>query len=427
MCIICLKPAGVDLPKDDEIEYMFQHNPHGAGFALQGDIYGDGRFLVEYHKGYMTVKELLKALGPRERLKNLTVAIHCRIKTSGETDAYTTHPFPISNQYSELRKLEGSGAVLFHNGVFQGLGGLIDPKSSDTQDFVVGIANRYLKRAKMPKKLAQAIIQKVAGECRVLVLYPNKNFPSLRMGTWHEHNGCFYSNTGYKDDERDKYYGYTGSYTSYGAYHYHRTNSSNTRYFYDEWGCNVADYAWPSYQDEWIRFDDRRWNSLMKAKLDEEKKGGEVTARFSSSGGKRWIIDEDYKEIYTPAKREDAKLRQDEEGYLLDMELEGEIYRTEDYIWFDGDGPLLEWIELGKQTGDFEVEIEGKHWYIDLDNHEAYTNEGLKKYFPSGQVGHVRKELQARGYYIDHSADAKITPLDKDKEYQEELMRLGRA
>ena len=113
MCIICLKPAGVDLPSDDEIKYMFEHNPHGAGFAIQGDTRGDGVFRVEYHKGVMNVDDLLEALGPREKLKNLTVAIHCRIKTSGETDKFTTHPFPISNQYADLRKTDGEGAVLF--------------------------------------------------------------------------------------------------------------------------------------------------------------------------------------------------------------------------------------------------------------------------------------------------------------------------
>ena len=97
MCIICLKPQGVDLPEDKEIKYMFEHNPHGAGFALQGDIHGDGRFLVEYHKGFMNVDDLLEALGPREKLKDLNVAIHCRIKTSGETDQFTSFIFHLTS------------------------------------------------------------------------------------------------------------------------------------------------------------------------------------------------------------------------------------------------------------------------------------------------------------------------------------------
>lgn len=440
MCIICLKPAGVDLPSDEEIKHMFTRNPHGAGFALQGDIHNDGRFLVEYHKGFMNVDDLLEALGPREKLKDLTVAIHCRIKTSGETDKSTTHPFPISSIYGDMKKLDGSGAVLFHNGIFSGLGGIIDPKSSDTQDFVAGIATRYLKNAKMPNKIAQTIVGKIAGDCRVLVMYPKRTFPILRLGTWYEHKGCYYSNTGYKDETYSS--SYYGGYGSYRSSHYHRkTDSSNYRREIDQWGCNVAEYAWPSEDDDWIRFSDDRWENLKRAIKDKEEKGGETFVTFTCTGKKQWILDEDYKEIYTPAERETAKLRQDEEEYIAEQEEDALIYREDGYIWFEDEETMLNWIEKCKPIGPYEYRFNGETWLIDTDNLEAYTEEGIKTYFKSGEVGHVRKSLRETGSYLEHAKSTKfiydddeddvrgLLPMPVDDDYEEELetLRYGRS
>lgn len=442
MCIICLKPAGVDLPSDEEIKYMFDRNPHGAGFALQGDIKGDGVFRVEYHKGFMNVDDLLEALGPREKLKNLNVAIHCRIKTSGETDKFTTHPFPISSIYGDLKKTDGKGPVLFHNGIFSGLGGIINEKSSDTQDFVAGVATRYLKNPHMPNKIAQAIIAKVAGDCRILIMYPEPNFPLLRFGTWHEHKGCWYSNTGYKDNENNTY-----GYGSYRNSHYHsKTEKSSYRYEIDEWGCNVAEYAWPSEDDDWIRFTDKRWENLTNVIEKKEEKAGETRVQFSCTGNKIWILDEDYKEIYTPEMRETAKLRQDEEEYLIEQEASARIYREENrYMWFEDEDAMLDWIEKCENKepgmGDYEYKFAGKTWYINTDLLEAYTEEGLRTYYKTGEIGHVRKQLKETGTYLEH--DKRVSIIDEEDEdnelqrnlnldlddYEEELetLRYGRS
>lgn len=457
MCIICLKPAGVDLPSDEEIKYMFERNPHGAGFAIQGDLRGDGGFGVEYHKGFMNVDDLIEALGPREKLKNFNVAIHCRIKTSGETDQFTTHPFPISPIYGDLRKLTGNswnrdavgmewnGAVLFHNGVFSGLGGLINEKSSDTQDFVVGVATRFLKNAKMPGKVAQAVVSKVAGECRILVMYPKKDFPILRFGRWYEHKGCYYSNMGYKSEyEVTTKWGTGGSYSS----HYHSKPVERNKYReeLDYWGCNIAEYAWPSADDDWIRFSDTRWEILEKQIASKKERGGETIVTFGVTGVKEWIWDEDEKQIYTSARRADVKLRRDEDDYYLDLYDEGKLYQEEGYIWFDGEEVLLEWLDGCKKVGDYEFRWQNQTWLIDTVNCEAYTIEGIKKYFSTGEQGHVIKKLREQGYYEERGYgkrygfptdddDDDATPLlgskihDYDPDYEEELetLRYGRS
>lgn len=295
MCIICIKPAGVDLPSDDEIKYMFNRNPHGAGFALQGDIHGDGRFIVEYHKGFMNVDDLIEALGPREKLKNLTVVIHCRIKTSGETDKFTTHPFPISNQYCELRKLDGRGPVLFHNGVFSGLGGIINEKASDTQDFVVGVACRYLAKPVMPGKISQAIVKEIAGDCRVLVLYENKNFPMLKMGTWHEHNGCLYSNTGFKTETTysssysSGYYGYGYGYGS----HYKYDDKKDSTIDDDDSEYELLENGAIYLEDGYIWFED---DYVLLEWMDQAEKISDYIYKYH---GERWYVDVINCEAYT--------------------------------------------------------------------------------------------------------------------------------
>lgn len=427
MCIICLKPAGVDMPSDKEIKHMFDRNPHGAGFAIQGDIHGDGRFLVEYHKGFMNVDDLIEALGPKDKLKDLTVAIHCRIKTSGETDKFTTHPFPISNQYADLRKTDGSGPVLFHNGVFSGLGGIVDKNSSDTQDFVIGVASRYLKNAKMPGKIAQVITGKIVGECRVLVLYPKKSFPMLRWGKWYEHKGCWYSNMGYLDETAPKY-----NYSS--SYHYGSTSGSSYRTNLDEWGCNIAEYAWPSSEDDWIRFENEtRWKNLIDQISTRTEAGGETIVTFSCTGNKQWILDTYNQQIYTADRREDVKLRDDEETYMDLMETDGLVQRTEEYMWFGDDEMLLAWLDQCTKIGDFEYRFNNKVWYVDTINCEAYTEKGLHEYFTTGEIGHVRRQLKTQGYYNDHDKVAYLEQKklydDDDYDFKDELkeLRCGRS
>ena len=415
MCIICLKPAGVDMPSDKQIKHMFEKNPHGAGFALQGDIHNDGRFLVEYKKGFMNVDDLIEALGPKDKLKNLTVAIHCRIKTSGETDKFTTHPFPISNQYADLRKTEGSGPVLFHNGVFTSLGGLVDKNSSDTQDFVVGIASRYLKKAKMPSKLAQAIIGEVVGSCRVLILYPHRNFPLLRWGDWHEYKGCYFSNTGYLDEDkpeedwREKYWGSASSYCRY--------NYSGSRE-YDEWGCNIAPYAWPRQDEDWIRFTPSRWQTLQGVMRDiEEDKEGTITCTFAVTGPQKWIVDEKKHQIYTEDRLPDVELREDEEDYLEGI---GYTYDEDEYIQFGDEDELLYFCDSARKKGDYEYEFNGKLWYIDTVNMEAYTDKGIKALFPTGEQGHAKNAFKKEGFYQQHALPADFEFDDEFTELEEE-------
>lgn len=192
------KPKGVEMPPEEVIRHLFKRNPDGAGFAIQGDIRGDGHFGVFYQKGFMTADMLLDALRSLPDLKSFTVAVHCRKKTSGKIDPATCHPFPICRQYTAMKQLKGEGAVLFHNGEFQGLGGLLHPNASDTEDYVAGVATHYLAQPYQMNSPERKIIQKLTGKSRILILYPDQVHPVLKLGKWHQRKGCFYSKKIYK-------------------------------------------------------------------------------------------------------------------------------------------------------------------------------------------------------------------------------------
>ena len=446
MCVICFKPAGKEMPSEETIRTMFENNPHGSGFALQGDVDGNGKFVVKYKKGFMKVEDLLNELKKYDNLKDLSVAMHFRIKTSGETDQFTCHPFPLSANYGELRKLEGNGPVLFHNGVFSGLGGIIDPKSSDTQDFVAGVATRYLMKARMPKKIHNAVMGEIIGTCRVLVLYPNKHFPSLRWGEWVEDNGIFYSNSSYKKkevvyssgyssaysrhysryDDDDYSYAYGYDYGDYGKT-YARTKKAERKndysHEYDRWGCNIAFNAWPNHEDNWIRFDEHRFSTLMKyailvEEIDAEEMGTAMPLQlvtFAATGNKEWFLDREDRQIFDASAIDDVEERYEVEMY----ELETGIFADDNYIPFANKDEMMEWMSYAKKISDFVYRYARVDWYVDVVNLEAFTEEGLKQNFKSGQVGHVRHDIMKHGFYNEHKGDATITDLKQQKLIEE--------
>lgn len=404
MCIICDKPEGVEMPSDLDIKHMFSKNPNGAGFAIQGWFdypQKDGgvrrKFEVRYHKGFMNVDDLIEALGPKEKLKNYRVVIHCRITTSGNSDRPTTHPFPLSNNYGDLRKTDGDGPVLFHNGVFSNLGGIIDKKSSDTQDYVVGIANRMLKKPDHISAISRNIAEIVAGSCRVLILYPDPKHPDFKLGTWHEHDGCSYSNTGYRT-EYSNYY--CGSY--YGSYNKKddkdelekAMEKKDYAHDYDVWGCNNALYAYPSKDNHWIKASSKeRLEGVLKAAVEvEEYQDGNTYYYFSYDLTNPWLVDEDELMMY------------DEQGYQMykDKLEEEEEYEAEtlydNCLWFSDLEEMEEWKETAVKISEFVYEQDGQTWYIDEFEYVAYTDEGLKLMFGPGASGHVRKAIKENGY-----------------------------
>lgn len=259
MCVIAFSPKGVDAPTEEKIRQMFRANPDGAGFAYeQGNK-------VKYKKGFMNVEDLIKELQPLKQWKNKNMAIHFRIGTAGENDEHTCHPFKISSNYGDLRKTEGEGPVLFHNGILAN-GGIVDENSSDTQDFVVAFAPLLEKYNK--SKVRDQWFEKIIAGNRMLIMY-GKN--KIKMyGEWKKDGDLFVSNLTYKSYA----YGY-GTYCPYG-YHYGYIDEDEGE---DEYKEDIA--------GEWERY----W-----AKREEQKKRDKQLAEklFAELKKNQYIYVSDY-------------------------------------------------------------------------------------------------------------------------------------
>lgn len=189
MCVIAFSPKGVDIPSEQQIKQMWYQNPDGAGYA-----YVNKKGKVVYRKGFMTLAELMAELQAPERFKNTNFALHFRIGTSGKNDKATCHPFPISNEFRELRKTEGEvDSVLFHNGILS-KGGVVSPLASDTQDFVVAMYPMFKKYNK--SKARDFFIEELITGSKLLVLYKNNKFKMY--GQWEKDGDVWVSNLHYK-------------------------------------------------------------------------------------------------------------------------------------------------------------------------------------------------------------------------------------
>lgn len=427
MCVICHKPEGVDLPSDEDIKKMFETNPHGAGFAIQA-VDNNGKCSVHYWKGFMTIETFLKAIHSHGDLKDKRVVMHFRIKTSGESDAYTTHPFKMSSNFNDLRKLSGKGSVLFHNGVFTGLGGKTDPRASDTQDFVIGVAMHYLRKAKEPKKIGLTIAQQIIGPCRVMILYQNKDFPYVKFGTWTEHtDGCEYSNmlwnskpivyeTGYQT------YAYGREYTNK---HYHQSPlpkiNTSPNCDIDEWGCNRAEFAWPSASYPWINAGtEKRFRIILNAASSVQETGeGYKICKFHSTGEERWYA---FPDTFDIVKFEAIDQMTDyQEAVNLMWQFGADI--DDEVIAFQDEDEAEAFTKSGTQLGTYEYRVAGKVWYFDAVSLEAYTLKGIQQYYKTGEQGHVLKYLKEYGTADKYLVAEIEHDSRKYREREEKLMK----
>lgn len=116
MCIIAHSPKGVALPSIKYRKNMFDHNDDGAGFAFVKDK------VVHWEKGFMSFAEFEEAL---ERVsssidtKEVDFVMHFRIGTHGGNTPQNTHPFIVSRDYNDMKRLNGKTRemVVFHNGI----------------------------------------------------------------------------------------------------------------------------------------------------------------------------------------------------------------------------------------------------------------------------------------------------------------------
>jgi len=232
MCIAIVKPKNVEIPDRASFLNCFNNNPDGAGFMFVRNNQ------LHIKKGYMSFEDFYTAFCSENFTEQDTIFIHFRIATHGLRDGGNTHPFPITNSISDLRKknISFNGYGLIHNGI------LHYPKFTFKKYDPTGtISDTMLFTLKMFEELNDTYIN--SNNEKSLWEYlindsPNKNLEFMIketingstkyqkqisreigynkiailkddgiwkiFGNWINNNGVFYSNHDYEDNWRTK-------------------------------------------------------------------------------------------------------------------------------------------------------------------------------------------------------------------------------
>lgn len=130
MCVICVSKKGVRQPNKQEINNMWESNPHGAGYMFVRDG------LVNIRKGFMTLEDFKASIESEHFTSEDVVVYHFRISTQAGVTPEMTHPFPMSDDLNDMRLLECQCSVgIAHNGIIR-LTSCKDSKYSDTALFI---------------------------------------------------------------------------------------------------------------------------------------------------------------------------------------------------------------------------------------------------------------------------------------------------
>ena len=189
MCVICIKPAGVELPDTYARASMWLANPDGAGlmYAYRGKVW--------IEKGFMTwtaMEERLARLALRMDLSAIPVVLHYRITTHGGTCPENTHPFPVCARARTLHALRTCTDLgLAHNGIINAV--KPRPGFSDTAEYVA------TRLARLPRDFTTnaETLAKITGEIgwsRLALLDGRGHITRVGAG-WMQESGCWYSNS----------------------------------------------------------------------------------------------------------------------------------------------------------------------------------------------------------------------------------------
>lgn len=205
MCVICCKPAGIEMPKDEYIENMWFRNPDGAGlmYAVDGKVH--------IIKGCMTYDVFLEELEDLKQiydLKKLPMVMHFRITTHGGTKPENCHPFPISDSVGMLSKLiQTTNIGVAHNGIID-----ITPRKgiSDTMEYIISqlyplskACPKFYENKWLMKMISNAIDSKMA--------FLTSQGEIHTIGSFQKEAGILYSNNSFKCPGYYKHFEYNKS------------------------------------------------------------------------------------------------------------------------------------------------------------------------------------------------------------------------
>lgn len=190
MCIIIAKPAGVKLPLNEIYDNCCTTNRDGIGFAynLPGQV-------PRISKGYHNVKELVIGLKEYDIADDHNLLVHFRLATHGKVQEGNCHPFPLTNDYQDMKLLNCEcGCAIAHNGVFSGMPS--SQEHSDTMKFVGGVLASPEIINNISSKSVKELIRGYCGFSSKLAFLKESGFTLI--GDFELSEGINYSNKQYE-------------------------------------------------------------------------------------------------------------------------------------------------------------------------------------------------------------------------------------
>ena len=205
MCIIVYKPKNQKMPTLTTLKNCFKNNPDGAGYMLAHD----GQVVI--HKGLMTFEDFTNDLHAyvhehKIDLEKTPLVMHFRITTQGGVQKGLTHPFPIVDNYDDMKKLDTTAQIaLAHNGIIYPCTDARVKDHNDTmqfcKDYMTNIVANDNYWSSSDKKVK--IVQKIIGSSKLAIMHAN-GFVKL-IGQFTYDNGIFYSNSSYSYSYSNRY------------------------------------------------------------------------------------------------------------------------------------------------------------------------------------------------------------------------------
>ena len=212
MCIIVAKNKGVALPTKKTLEQCFERNKDGAGIMyVKNNKKKKKKGLMTFQDFYKKLKSIKKEFGGD--LTNKALVMHFRIGTHGKNDKATTHPFPISNNFNDLRATYFETDLgMAHNGIMSFYN--YDRTLSDTQSFIkdyVSVFKELNKKFYLNNKVMEIISNEANISSNKLCFLDNKE-NIYWYGDKVIDNGIIYSNETYKPYTYKSYRSYSYDY-----------------------------------------------------------------------------------------------------------------------------------------------------------------------------------------------------------------------
>lgn len=202
MCIIFVKPAGVDVPDHlhDTINKMIRGNRDGNGFGIRRDK------AIRFDRGLYSSIEIMKRIEDIGLKSSDDFIFHARIRTQGSVSLKNCHPFPLvlqnwKNNMNISRVNEWSQVpLLAHNGGFRNFNAdrKEDVDASDTYLFARDFIS-FFDLMSNPEGHATILsyLKIYSTWSKVALLHPRTGihmFGDFIKGAMDE---CYYSHSGY--------------------------------------------------------------------------------------------------------------------------------------------------------------------------------------------------------------------------------------